>query len=354
MHALITHEKQLLEDIEQLRERFPQTQDLYREVCTLMFFRYGVTPTANKLYQLVRKGSMSAPSEALGKFWENLREKSRVRIEHPDLPDEVKANAGELAAVLWTLAQEKAVASLRGYEAEARATVIEMKSALETAKAQRDAALSKLEAAESNRQRMQEQVAALQQQMAAEAALKESLETQLLNAQADIVAHLQANESARLYFAGEIEKLRTDAQLTQERFRAAEKRALLEIDRERHAAIKLQNELDAVRTQTAREVESHRADNSALQNQLGDLRQQVGSLQGQLQVMTATRNDIASELSRHHALLAKSSERIASLEMDAGNWRNRAENAEAREAELQDQLVALRLAKKTRRKNESI
>jgi hypothetical protein len=49
-------------DIEAVRERASDTQALYREVCALMFFRYGETPTANRLYQLVRKGSMSAPA----------------------------------------------------------------------------------------------------------------------------------------------------------------------------------------------------------------------------------------------------------------------------------------------------
>jgi hypothetical protein len=88
--APIERNQQLSLDIERLREQFPHTQDLYREVCVLMFFRHGTTPTANKLYQLVRKGSMSAPAEALATFWENLREKSRVRIEHPDLPQALK------------------------------------------------------------------------------------------------------------------------------------------------------------------------------------------------------------------------------------------------------------------------
>jgi hypothetical protein len=81
-------------EIDRLREQFPHTQDLYREVCVLLFFRYGIIPTANKLYQLVRKGSMTAPAEALNKFWEDLREKSRVRIEHPDLPDSLKTAPG--------------------------------------------------------------------------------------------------------------------------------------------------------------------------------------------------------------------------------------------------------------------
>ena len=75
-------------DIEALRERVPDTQELYREVCALMFFRYGETPTANKLYQLVRKGSMSAPAKALRDFWTEVRDKTRVDVGQPDLPAE--------------------------------------------------------------------------------------------------------------------------------------------------------------------------------------------------------------------------------------------------------------------------
>jgi hypothetical protein len=67
MKAPATNETQLIADIEQLREKYPNTQELYREVCVAMFFRYGVMPTANKLYNLGRKGSMSAPTEALAK-----------------------------------------------------------------------------------------------------------------------------------------------------------------------------------------------------------------------------------------------------------------------------------------------
>ncbi len=60
-------------DIAELRSRFPDTRALYREVCGLLFFRYGVTPTANKLYSLVRKGSMGTPAEVLQQFWQELR-----------------------------------------------------------------------------------------------------------------------------------------------------------------------------------------------------------------------------------------------------------------------------------------
>ena len=34
-------------------------------------------------------------------IWETLREKSRVRIEHPDLPVELREAAGEVIGALW-------------------------------------------------------------------------------------------------------------------------------------------------------------------------------------------------------------------------------------------------------------
>jgi hypothetical protein len=58
-------EAHIIADIEAIKASDLDTQSLYREVCAILFFRYGITPTANKLYQYVRKGSMSAPAEAL-------------------------------------------------------------------------------------------------------------------------------------------------------------------------------------------------------------------------------------------------------------------------------------------------
>ena len=40
---------QIATEIEALRQRFPQTRELYREVCALLFFRYGITPTAKSI-----------------------------------------------------------------------------------------------------------------------------------------------------------------------------------------------------------------------------------------------------------------------------------------------------------------
>jgi len=105
-------------EIDALRLKFPKTRDLYREVCALLFFRYGITPTANRLYQLVRKGSMGTPAQVLAEFWRDLRERCRVRIDHPDLPEELRQASGELVMLLWERAQGEAASSF-----QARATM---------------------------------------------------------------------------------------------------------------------------------------------------------------------------------------------------------------------------------------
>src|ERR1700692_3073810 len=144
-------ETRLAADIERLKAEFPKTRELYREVCALLFFRFGITPTANRLYQLVKRGSMSTPTQVLGEFWTELREKSRVRIEHPDLPADLRDAAGELVATLWMRATASAQAELEALRAEVeeRRTEAEQRVATtrgelertETALEQRTAAL---------------------------------------------------------------------------------------------------------------------------------------------------------------------------------------------------------------------
>src|SRR6201996_2806171 len=124
MNDVVAADAALATEIERLKAAFPKTRELYREVCALLFFRFGITPTANRLYQLVKRGSMSTPTQVLGEFWTELREKSRVRIEHPDLPADLGAAAGELVATLWTratAAADTALDALRG-EVEAQRT----------------------------------------------------------------------------------------------------------------------------------------------------------------------------------------------------------------------------------------
>jgi hypothetical protein len=122
----------LQQEIAELKERLRDTRELYREVCVLLFFRHGITPTANRLYQLVRRGSMSTPAEVLRQFWQDLRERSKVRLEQPGLPDEFRELGGELLSTLWTRALALAQADLSALKDEARQatdTALQVKAA---------------------------------------------------------------------------------------------------------------------------------------------------------------------------------------------------------------------------------
>ncbi len=334
MENTIINENQLIAEIDKLREQFPGTQDLYREVCVMLFFRYGTTPTANKLYQLVRKGSMSAPAEALNKFWADLRAKSRVRIEHPDLPDSLKTAAGQMTATLWSAAQAAAADSLTALRAEAQLAVAEAKAGIEAAEAR--LSISEKESAKMHAELLHtnEEVAKLQQLLAAERATRESVESQHEKAQAELAAHLEAQESARRYFAEEMEKLRAASQLDKERFASTERRFLQEIDRERQSAAKSQKEVEHVRQEAARFQDQFRVELSALQKQCGDLRQQLGVLEGRLQSANEERDQLMADLRIAQDVNLDNIGKLAQLSSEAAMWRLQAEKAEKIAKEL--------------------
>jgi chromosome segregation ATPase len=279
LHADIARE------IDQLRTQFPRTQELYREVCVLLFFRHGITPTANRLYQLVKKGSMNAPAEALTRFWATLREKSRVRIEHPDLPAELQSATGELAAALWMRAVDMAQDQLAAAQLEAQRLVAEAQARQTQAEAERDQLRQELTGSAAALDGAQTRITELEQALAVSRAAASTLQDQLRLAQQG-EQHLQrALETARRDFTSELDKLRADGKGAQERLKAAETRALLEIERERQAAARLQKELDAATRKAEQGSTRHRDEVQKLQGQVGDLRQQVGVLEGNLDAL---------------------------------------------------------------------
>jgi chromosome segregation ATPase len=339
------HESQLVAEIDQLRGQFPQTQDLYRELCVLLFFRYGITPTTNKLYQLVRKGSMSAPAEALNKFWEDLRDKSRVRIEHPDLPESLKTAAGELVATLWSAAQGAAQEGLATLRGEAQAQMAEARQAQAAAEAERDTARASHALVSQTLEQAHARIGELEQAVAARDATIAALEGHLQNARGENAGLLNKLEDARRDFALELEKLRSAVNLAEERFRTSEARALMEIDRERTAAGKLQKEVVAIRVSAEQAAERHRGELATLQEQLGNYRQMTGELEGKLKAITVSRDLTVEDLKAVRILLDDKTAQHARAESLAGELRPRLEEAQRKI----DELISLGKVSQTRR-----
>jgi DNA anti-recombination protein RmuC len=89
----------------------------------------------------------------------------------------------------------------------------------------------------------QVEIRELERQQAQEAATRKALEAQIKRLGEEAVARERELEKLRDTFSRDLEKLRETANRAEERLRASEKRALLEIDRERNATAKAQKEL---------------------------------------------------------------------------------------------------------------
>nr|WP_180727725.1 DNA-binding protein [Paraburkholderia sp. PGU16] len=296
MSDIPSDDARLAAEIERLKAAFPKTRELYREVCALLFFRFGLTPTANRLYQLVRRGSMGTPAAVLGEFWAELREKSRVRIEHPDLPADLGAAAGELVATLWTRATASAQAELEALRAEVEAQRMEAEQRVAAARGELGRTETALEQRTAALLAAQIEVRELEKAQAEGQAARQALDAEIPRLRNEAAARDRELAQVREGFSRDLEKLRETAERAEERLRATEKRALLEIDRERGAVAKLQKEVDeTTKRADRREAEHHRAVDS-LQTQLGDARHQAGVLQGRLDAVQATNVTLQQQL----------------------------------------------------------
>lgn len=255
-------------DIAEVRQRLTETQQIYREVCALLFFRHGETPTANRLYQLVRKGSMSAPAKALRDFWAEMREKTRVDVGQPDLPGEVATAAGELAANLWRLSMSEANGSLAAFRLDAERSVESAQQLARETLARSEAAEAALDEAKRTIDSERERISALESQLAAQQAANAALREQLAGARSEASTTNAALADARRDFSVELEKLRESAAHNEQRLAAAERRALLEIETERTAASRAKKELQQANERNGALEAKYRLERDALRDDL--------------------------------------------------------------------------------------
>lgn len=257
-------ETEIQHDVDTLRGRFSDTKSLYREACALLFFRYGITPTASKLYQYVRKGSMSAPTEALARFWDDLRAKARVEIDHPDLPDELKNTAAEAIAQLWR--QASAVA-----RSELAALRIEIQAQLERSQDEQRRAHQELNAAQAGVQMLREQLDAatqatgqVQTELEAERRAHAGAAARLQELQRHLEDARAQQDGLRGDFSAELARAREAVEAANVRADGAERRALMEIEQERQARARADKLAEALRAQLA-QAEAQQRDQALAQ-----------------------------------------------------------------------------------------
>lgn len=356
--------KSLTDDVESLRIKFPKTADLYRELCSLLFFKYSENPTAARLYSLVRKGSNSVPTAAVQAFWEHMREMTKTKIEHPDLPDDIRILAGDLIAKLWIESIGTAKEGLSSYVREAQSSVVEATNRCQSAISEQNRLTEQLEESSAALKATLEKTTALELDLAAARAAIGTMEAESTRMElARTALHSQLEES-RQEFSRELSLLKVAAEESKNAFRESERRALLEIDRERTAASKFQKQLEVERDDAKKTASEHRSEVSDLQNQIGDMRQKLGSMEGTLiasgaiianlsndlkesaQMLSETRTDIA----RSEEKLANSTEKYEALLSDYNSLKINYKDLQGQLSSMESDLNEARQAKKGTKK----
>ncbi|MDF3833197.1 DNA-binding protein [Cupriavidus basilensis] len=292
-------EQQLQAEIDTLRLRIANTQDLYVQACHVMFFRFGVTPTATRLYQLVRKGSMTTVSEAVRQFWAQLREKSRILVDHAGLPDDIRGYAGEILAELWHRAVTSAETNAARLKDEAEQALVVMQGVLTATQRERDNARLEVEAANGRRDEEARNARALEQQLSAAGAQIALLERELQSGRSQTADAQAALAGAQRDFSAELEKLREDARIVEERMAGTERRVLLEVDRHRTQTAALQKELDNARQEQVLQRERLQAETERYEREAAQERERASGLQGSFQAVCAERDRLLAEDARN-------------------------------------------------------
>jgi hypothetical protein len=307
-------ENEILAEVEALKARFSDTKALYREVCALLFFRYGITPTTNKLYQYVRKGTMGTPAEALTKFWDELRVKARVEIDHPDLPPEIKTVAAEAIAAIWQQATAAARSDLAAIRLELQADQERAREQEAQAQAAAEQLRGELEQARHAHQQVQLELETERLAHAGAQARLQQVQEQLE------LGHAQQRRMQE-GFSADLAKAREAVDAAQERAAAAERRALLEIEQERQARSKADKTSEALRGQLAQAESRERQ--ASLEHTEAFTRQQA-----QLQAAEAVHQAAQAQLKQLEEQVSSLQDRLATSQQQVTRYRTEAETVQ--------------------------
>ena len=187
---------------------------------------------------------MGTPAEALAKFWDELRGKARIEIDHPDLPQDIKTVAAEAIAAIW----QQATAAARS---ELAAIRDDLQASAATAKHREVEAQAAAERATAETGRVNALLQQCQHDLEAERLVSAGIQSRLTQQEQQLEEQRSLNTQLQERFSNELERARMAVEAAHERAAAAEKRALLEVEHERQARTKADRTTEALRGQLA-------------------------------------------------------------------------------------------------------
>ncbi|MFM2345222.1 MAG: hypothetical protein RLZZ210_1836 [Pseudomonadota bacterium] len=99
---------ELFNKVEEIKLKAINTKQAYIDVAKLLFLQYQEMPTANRLYNLVKKGSMTTVVESMRIFWQEIQNQLSIKMHMPNIPQELQIMLSEQIEVIWSKSMEYA------------------------------------------------------------------------------------------------------------------------------------------------------------------------------------------------------------------------------------------------------
>jgi len=212
------------------------TLEIYKKTCAILFYQHGIMPTPTRLYALVRKGSMSTPGKAIQEFLAQQKEKGRIELEIPEMPESLKTTFTEALKETWRIASQISSATAREQNEQHQRELNRFTQQIEQLDNKNQALESRIDEMAQILAEKDIHVSEMQKEIG-EGKTKLSLESNRLAIATDQCEELKKQlDKARHDFIAESHRMSQEHEQGLARLKDHENRALMEIERERQAA----------------------------------------------------------------------------------------------------------------------
>lgn len=271
-------------------------QEKTRETATLLFFQYGIYPSAKVVHGYTQHGSMTDINGDLRDFWNDLRERSRVKIEAPMFPEPVANLFSDALAKVWELAMDKAHVALDGERQEAAEQVAQAQREAHESDRMRRIAEDDAEASQSELRQEREKRETAEKKVEAQAAEIEALQSSLAKWQAQAEAEAKARQEAQEQFSRDLEAQRAAQQRDAEMFEGEIKFAKMQIEAARSTERELRDQLKEEKTSKELELTSYRQRANRAEEALGATRMELAELKGRYEGLEGRHAELQERL----------------------------------------------------------
>jgi len=272
------------QQIQKMMDQGLATIDVYKRTCEILFFQHGVVPTPTKLYGLVKKGSMGTPTKAVQEFFASQRERSRVDLAIPGMPESLKSGFTDALKETWRLAVELGNASTNAQKEVHQKELYRLQEEMDRLRADNTAletTISRLKQADADKN---EHIMDLQETIRQEKTRLTVESKRLQDATQRCNDLEQQLDKARQDFLAESSRLSKEHDSALARLKDHENRALMEIERERQIANKAVKDAITVQKSHTEELNLKNSTIRDISTQLENLKGELNSVKTKLEV----------------------------------------------------------------------